>query len=247
MQILKQYCYLRQCKAYSARRYQVKLLQAAFGPLKRKQQLKVVCKTLLDKQDEDVRSRVFQALLDFAIKEQTLRERLEGCTRRKSQLLKAKVFKVLVCPEFYMSKEPLQLEECEKFKVRRAFAGWRGQAARARRMAGLRTQVEDKVKERLCRSFLWTWRSELYLEQAARVRSMPFFESTVEKNMKANVFHSLKWYAEHRLEKAQRMHTALHFYDDSLASRVVGTLRLHANFKIQSRLGIQVLSVKRSK
>ena len=62
---------------------------------------------------------------------------------------------------------------------------------------------------------------------------MPFFETTVEKNTKENVFHSLKWYDK----------LAVHFYEDSLTSRVLGIFRLHANFKIQSRVGIEFLSV----
>ena len=103
------------------------------------------------------------------------------------------------------------------------------------------------MSNRLCKYYLWTWRSELYLEQAQRIRSLPFFETTIEKNTKANVFHSLKWYAEHRLEKAHKMQTAVQLYSDSLASRVMGTLRLHANFKIQSRIGIEFMSVQRSK
>ena len=82
-------------------------MQAAFKPIKRKQQVKMICKTVLFKQEGSMCSKVFEAILSHAIKEQTLRDRLAECTQRKNGKLKAKVFKVLVCPEFYMSKEPL--------------------------------------------------------------------------------------------------------------------------------------------
>ena len=84
----------------------------------------------MDRSTDNMCAKVFEALLNFAIKEQTLRERMDLCTQRKNDKVKAKVFKVLVCPEFYMSKEPLKLEECEKFRVKRVFEAWKELSAR---------------------------------------------------------------------------------------------------------------------
>ena len=65
--------------------------------------------------------RVFGTLYNYADIKKRNRRLLTQFLQEKARKLQMTVIKILICPEFYMSKEPIQLEEHERPRIKFVF------------------------------------------------------------------------------------------------------------------------------
>lgn len=90
------------------------------------------------------------------------------------------------------------------------------------------------------------WRTQLFLVQITKKLAIPHFESAQYK-LKQQIFVALQESAYRSQKKQVNLDSSQKFYSQGLLLRVVESLRMHANFKIQERGTMQYLTLKRAK
>lgn len=73
----------------------------------------------------ETQARVLQELARYATRKINNRNILKDYRSSREFDIKENIFKVLVCPEFYMSKEPRELEQHEYFKLMFVLENWK--------------------------------------------------------------------------------------------------------------------------
>jgi hypothetical protein len=71
---------------------------------------RIKCESYIELKNEDMKVKVFQHLFNYLNLKNNNRNIIANFTNQREFDTKEKIFKVLVCPEFYMSKEPKELE-----------------------------------------------------------------------------------------------------------------------------------------
>lgn len=110
-----------------------------------------------------------------------LREFNNKQNKRQKQL----VFKILICPEFYVCKEPRQLEIYDQFKLQFTFTSWKNYAKNGH-IKKIKL-IEDKLKISKIKETLKLWRTTLYLHQLDKNIAEPFCEKS-KSNLVKKVF-----------------------------------------------------------
>ena len=70
----------------------------------------IKCDTYVEMKNENMKVNVFQHLFKYSNLKISNRNIIENFTNQREYDTKEQIFKILVCPEFYMSKEPREFE-----------------------------------------------------------------------------------------------------------------------------------------
>ena len=120
-------------------------------------------------------------MAEYAQRKIYCRNCLLSIAENRQNVIKNKVFKILVCPEFYISKEPRQFEIYEAFRAEFVMKRWRKWVATQVQNKQNAEKVENWQKRRFFSKYLRIWRTQLFLQQITQKVALPYFEGLQQK------------------------------------------------------------------
>lgn len=125
MDVLKRYAYYQQVKKYVVPEVTKKALTVAFKALKMRSIKKKGERDIRKKFKRNFFKEAFKGWASHTTRKLDHRQKLRSFQEQRAQRTKQLVFKILICPEFYMSKDPIHFEDYEYFRVTFVFKSWR--------------------------------------------------------------------------------------------------------------------------
>lgn len=243
---LYEYADWRKRKRHGIEQKRLDTLSRAFQAMKRKWEIKAALRGTLGIKKRDIVGNIFAFMKQYSKSRRSRRVRFEdfSAARRAKQL--QALFEVLRCPQLYKNRDIRSLEVHELFKLTTVFGGWKAHAARAKQLQSKRQELEVVRRSQLLRTHLYNWRYQLYLRGKEQKVVGPRHEERQAKLTKS-VFQA--WRTFSSLQKQQRFakDTAGNYYNESLLTKALESLRWNSNQNIHHRNLIEYMNLTRGK